>query len=367
MNQSRETSIGQAPPAGQSLSQSLLSVPIFYKVLVANMVIVLVGAIAGTWVTARVVTSPGHSPNPWLILVFVAVGFALSAVVNVIVLRAAFQPIDSLERVADAVRQGDLSARATPNTFGDPQLARLAETFNDTLGRLQQDQEQLRRLAVQVIGAQEDERKRIARELHDDTAQILFAQLLSIAGMKSAPPDAIAAQVDQLEAMTVEAIEAVRRLALELRPPALDDLGLREALEGLTQRYSEQMGTCVEFRTSGLRERLDPAVELVLYRVAQEALTNAAKHARAQHVTVSVDRNDGIVTLGVQDDGIGFSKDLRSVDERRGLGLGLFGMEERVMLVGGTLSISRVGDAGGTKIRATIPLPRDGAQEGTIA
>ena len=359
--------IERASPGGASLSGRLLSVPIFYKVLVANMVIVLVGAVAGTYVTARVVTSPDHSPNPWLILVFVAVGFVLSAVVNVVALRAAFQPIDSLERVAESVRRGDLSARAEPITFGDPQLARLAETFNDTLGRLQQDQEQLRRLAVQVIGAQEDERKRIARELHDDTAQILFAQLLSIAGMKSAPGHAIADQVGQLEQMTVEAIEGVRRLALELRPPALDDLGLREALEGLAQRFSEQMGTPVAFRTNGLRERLDPAVELVLYRVAQEALTNAAKHARAQHVSISVERADDVVTLDVQDDGIGFSKDLSSVDERRGLGLGLFGMEERVMLVGGTLHISRVEDAGGTRIRATIPLDLDAAPKGPTA
>lgn len=360
----RSRTAERAPHQNQSFSRRLLSVPIFYKVLVANMVIVLVGAVAGTYVTARVVTSPDHSPNPWLILVFVAAGFALSAVVNVVVLRAAFEPIDSLERVAEAVHRGDLSARAEPITFGDPQLARLAETFNDTLGRLQQDQEQLRRLAVQVIGAQEDERKRIARELHDDTAQILFAQLLSIAAMKSAPPEAVSRQVDQLEQMTVEAIEGVRRLALELRPPALDDLGLREALEGLTQRFSEQMGIPVEFRTSGLRERLDPAVELVLYRVAQEALTNAAKHARAQVVSVFIERTDDGVTLDVQDDGIGFAKDLSSIDERRGLGLGLFGMEERVMLVGGTLRISRVAEAGGTRIRATIPLDAELAPKG---
>ncbi|MGC4191912.1 MAG: sensor histidine kinase [Thermomicrobiales bacterium] len=356
----------QSTSTQQTLSGRVLSVPIFYKVLVANMGIVLVGAVTGTWVTARMVTSPNHSPNPWLILVFVAAGFVLSAIVNVIVLRAAFQPIDSLERVAEAVRRGDLSARAEPITFGDPQLARLAETFNDTLGRLQQDQEQLRRLAVQVIGAQEDERKRIARELHDDTAQMLFAQLLRIAAMKSAPDGTLGAQVDQLEAMTVEAIEAVRRLALELRPPALDDLGLREALEGLTQRYSEQMGTPVAFRTLGLRERLDPAVELVLYRVAQEALTNAAKHARARHVSVTIERADGTVVLDVLDDGIGFAKDLSSIDERRGLGLGLFGMEERVMLVGGSLGISRIGEDGGTLVRATIPLAPDRLSKGQL-
>ncbi|MGB3329517.1 MAG: HAMP domain-containing sensor histidine kinase [Thermomicrobiales bacterium] len=350
--------------ADDSLSARLLSLPIFYKVLVANMVIVLVGAIAGTYVTARVVTSPDDSPNPWLILVFVAVGFVLSACVNVIVLRAAFQPIDSLERVAEAVRRGDLSARAEPITFGDPQLARLAETFNDTLGRLQQDQDQLRRLAVQVIGAQEDERKRIARELHDDTAQILFAQLLSIAAMKSAPRDTMQDQVDQLEGMTVDAIEAVRRLALELRPPALDDLGLREALEGLTQRFSEQMAIPVAFSMTGVRERLDPSVELVLYRVAQEALTNVAKHARATTASVLVERRDRAVDLIVEDDGVGFSKDLNSVDERRGLGLGLFGMEERVTLVGGTFSISRAAGGTGTRVRAMIPLHATGGPEG---
>lgn len=351
----------------RALSERMLSVPIFYKVLVANMMIVLVGAVAGTYVTARLVTSPHNAPNPWLILAFVAAGFVLSAVVNVVVLRAAFQPLDSLERVAEAVRRGDLSARAEPITFGDPQLARLAETFNDTLGRLERDQEQLRLLTIKVIGAQEDERKRIARELHDDTAQILFAQLLRIAAMKTSGPETTPTQVDQLEEMTVEAIEAVRRLALELRPPALDDLGLREALEGLTQRYSEQMGIPIAFHTAGFRERLDPAVELVLYRVAQEALTNVAKHARARSASVVIDRRNGQVCLTVEDDGIGFDNGMSAGHEHRGLGLGLFGMEERVMLVGGTLRISRVSPGGGTSIRAVIPLDQQRASRGGFA
>lgn len=364
--QSARNPVLHAPPH-QTLSNRLLSIPIFYKVLVANMMIVLVGAVAGTYVTTRLVTGPNHAPNPWLILAFVVAGFVLSAIVNVVVLRAAFRPLDSLERVAEAVRRGDLSARAEPVTFGDPQLARLAETFNDTLSRLEQDQEQLRLLTVQVIGAQEDERKRIARELHDDTAQILFAQLLRIAAVKSSPRDAVEGQIDQLEAMTVEAIEAVRRLALELRPPALDDLGLREALEGLTQRYSEQTGIPIAFRTSGLRERLDPAVELVLYRVAQEALTNVAKHAGARHASVAIERRSGDVTLEVRDDGIGFTSRPSGKDERRGLGLGLFGMEERVMLVGGSLRISGAAEGSGTVIRAVIPLSPQHSRRGGFA
>jgi two-component system sensor histidine kinase UhpB len=349
---------------GHSLSARILSVPIFYKVLVANMVIVLLGAIAGTYLTARVVSGPDEMLDPGLVLLFVVVGFVLSAVVNVVVLRAAFQPLDSLERVSEAVRLGDLSARAEPIRYGDPQLARLAETFNDTLERLQQDQEQLRQLATQVIAAQEDERKRIARELHDDTAQILFAQLLRIAAMKTAARETLPAQVESLEEMTVAAIEAVRRLALELRPPALDDLGLREALEGLAQRFSEQMSIPVHLTTPGLRERLDPSVELVLYRVAQEALTNVAKHAHAHNATVVIARDNAGVHLNIRDDGVGFGKGLERIDERSGLGLGLFGMEERVMLVGGTLRVSRVSDAGGTDVRATIPLARPPVPEG---
>jgi len=333
----------------------ILSVPILYKVLIANATIVLVGAMAGTWVVVSLTRDAQAMSRFSLMIGLGLAGVILSVLANYFVLRAAFQPLDHLEAVTNAVRNGDLSARARNMTFSDPQMARLADTFNLTLDELERDREQLRNLASQVIRAQEDERKRIARELHDDTAQVLFAQLLRVTAMKNSPSEDVRVTAETLENMTVEAIEGVRRLALELRPPALDDLGLREALGDLAQRFSEQLLIPVEFHVTGLRDRLPGEVELVLYRVAQEAMTNVAKHANASHAWISLIRSTTGVTLSIDDDGKGFNIDMPVRGDGKGLGLGLFGMEERVALVGGTLVIRRQ-NPHGVRILASIPL-----------
>lgn len=331
----------------------LLRLPILYKVLIANAAIVVAGAVGGTWTTLRVAEAADVATQTELIFLFATIGVLLSVVVNYLALRAAFQPVISLERVAAAVRAGDWTVRALPTTFSDPQIARLADTFNATLDELAHDREQLRFLSGQVIRAQEDERNRIARELHDDTAQILFAQLLRLTGLKASPHEQVRATAAELEDMTVEAIEGVRRLALELRPPSLDDLGLRAALDGLAQRFGDQLGIPVQFTTHGERGRLPAEVELVLYRVAQEAMTNVAKHARASRASIELSRQGDHATIVVRDDGRGFA--LESQSRSDGWGLGLFGMEERLALVGGSLVIdSRV--PGGTEVRGRVPL-----------
>lgn len=331
------------------------NVPLFYRVLLANVAIVVLGAVAGTYVTATTILDQELPSRFELMLLFGATGAVLSVAVNYVVLRAAFEPLDQLERLSESVRAGDLSARAAPVALSDPQISRLIDTFNATLDELEQNQRRQRELVTEVIDAQEGERKRIARELHDDTAQILFAQLLTITALKSSDSDAVQQAAEHLEPMTVDAIEGVRRLALELRPPALDDLGVREAIADLIQRMGENSGMSIEGHLQFSRERLPPEIELVLYRVTQEALTNVVKHAHATSADVSLSRDDERVTLVVKDDGHGF--DVEAVTERdeRGLGLGLFGMVERAALVGGTLDLfSHPGR--GTEITLVIPI-----------
>ena len=350
----------EAPASDRAgdLQEQLLSLPILYKVLFANALIVLAGAVFGTYTTVRFVHEDVVPTREGLMLLFGGVGVVLSLAVNYWVLRVAFEPLDSLERVASAVRHGDFSARTEPWRFGDPQLSRFADTFNETLDELQRDREQIQSLADQVIQAQEEERRRISRELHDDTAQVLFAQLLRVTALKHSSNQELRATAEALENLTVEAIESVRRLALELRPPALDDLGLRDALADLAQRFEDQLGIPITLEVGGLRGRLAGEVELVLYRVAQEALTNVGKHARATRVNLKLACDDSGVTVTIEDDGRGFDPVLKSVRDGRGIGLGLFGMEERVGLVGGTLSIDKV-DPHGTRIAAHIPLNGD--------
>jgi len=346
------------PSARPKTARRRGGLPILQKVLIANASIVVLGAIAGTWITSETARSTEGRTFMALAFTFVVIGIVLSVVVNYVVLRAAFRPLATLEAAALAVRQGDLSVRAAPSSFTDPQVAHLAETFNATLDELARDREELRSLASQVIRAQEDERRRIARELHDDTAQVLFAQLLRLTTLKASPDKSIQELAATMEQMTVEALEGVRRLALELRPPALDDLGLSAALGELAQRFSEQLKIPVDYQARGLRGRLPSEVELVLYRVAQEALTNVAKHAEARHVWLDVDRTPTDVSISIRDDGKGFDPDNVASSDGRGLGLGIFGMEERVALVGGRFRIwSAPGH--GTEVFAFIPLDAD--------
>lgn len=342
-------------PAATGLVTRINQLPLLIKILIVNALIVVLGAVAGTRMTMILTRSLSESTAVPLILTFAGLGLILSLLLNYLVLRAAFRPLINLERVANSIRQGNLSARAEPATEGDPQLVHLATTFNRTLDQLERDRAELRAVASQVINAQEEERKRIARELHDDTAQILFAQLLRLTALKSSPNEEVRTTAAALEEMTVEALEGVRRLALELRPPALDDLGLHAALDDLAQRFSEQLNIPVELTIRGSRGRLPGAMELVLYRVAQEALTNVAKHAHAKRVTIDLERRPEDVTLTVIDDGIGFDPRDQQSGDGQGLGLGLFGMAERVTLVAGAFSIwSKPGH--GTEIFAYIPL-----------
>lgn len=333
----------------------IYTLPILYKVLIANATIVITGAIVGTIVTWNFSRDPVAITLPSLILGFVVIGFPVSVVVNYVVLRAAFRPVEILQRTATAVRLGDMTARTEPTTFTDPQIRHLSETFNATLDEVARDRREIQSLASQVIHAQEEERKRLARELHDDTAQLLFAQLLTITTVRAAASGSTLRLTEELERMTVQSLESVRRLALELRPPALDDLGLFDALAELCQRFSDQLGIPVRFEHRGSRSRVPKEVELVVYRVAQEALTNIAKHAGASHAWVQFDRTETEMTISIRDDGKGIDPRVPRRPDDQGLGLGLFGMEERVALAGGSFRIWRRGTHG-TEVFALIPL-----------
>jgi two-component system sensor histidine kinase UhpB len=334
--------------------------PIFYRVLFANAAIIALGAIAGTAITTEITRRATDRSLLPLIVLFASIGIGLSLVVNVIVLRAAFRPMNELIRTARALQDGDRDARPVVDPASDPEMAQLAKALNSMLDELAEDRNQLRDLATQVIRAQEDERRRVSRELHDDTAQLLFAQLLQVTALKSSSEPAIQSVAVHLEQSTVGALEGVRRLALELRPPALDDLGLADALTELCQRFEDQNGLTVKLDVRGMRGRLAADAELLLYRIAQEALTNVAKHARASHASVRLERAEADVSLAVKDNGTGFDRRRFTASDGIGLGLGLFGMEERAALLGGRLRIwSEPGN--GTEVFAFIPLPKRAA------
>jgi len=349
-----------APPPSAGLGHALLGLPLFLKVLVANCLVVLIGVGLGTWFTLTFVAAPSGGGLHWgAVAVMLVVGFAGSVLINAVVLTLALQPLHALERTVDRVAAGELSARAQRVLFRDPDVERLGDTLNTMLDVLQEHRTQLQKLSEQVLAAQEDERKRIARELHDETAQALTTLLIRLKILEKARTVAeMRGQLDELRQLTADTLEAVRKLAVELRPATLDDLGLVAALEAYTEGYGTRMPLRVDFSADGFDPadgRLPPQVELVLYRVVQEALTNVAKHAAAEHVHVRLQRRRDEVLASIDDDGGGF--EVEEVMRSRERGLGLFGMQERLALVRGQLIIEST-PGHGTHIAARVPAGR---------
>ncbi len=233
------------------------------------------------------------------------------------------------------------------------------DELDQSLVKARQYQVRLRQMSSHVLTAQEEERTRIARELHDDTAQALTSVLVRLRLLeRSADDKRLRLGLAELRDLTVETLEGVRRLAIDLRPPMLDDLGLEAAIQSHVQDFSARWQINVNFTSSGLG-RLPPNVELVLYRIVQEALSNVAKHASASRVETRLSRKGRTLRLLVEDDGCGF--DVEAAKGSRQSGLGLFGMEERLALIGGTLRVES-SPGKGTRLSAEVPLPRSRRQ-----
>src|SRR5215211_3828309 len=268
-------------------------------------------------------------------------GLAVMLVLDLLLLRRAFAPLGRLTafmRGVDPLRPGERAGLET----SDPEVRELTGAFNDMIERVETER---RDSARRALAAQEDERARIARELHDEVGQALTAVVLQLErAARRSEPD-VREEVEEAREAVRESLEEVREIARRLRPEALDDLGLPSALAALTLDVSRRTGLRVERRiTQGLPE-LSPEEEVVVYRVAQEGLTNVARHAEAEAATVSLDDRDGSVTLEVRDDGKGFAPHTLN-------GTGLRGMRERALLVGAVLAVeSRPGEGTAVTLR----------------
>jgi two-component system, NarL family, sensor histidine kinase UhpB len=318
----------------------------FQKVAVANSAIIAFGALIGPLITLRF---SGQSRLP-LLLILLAVGLIAILVANFLILRLAFRPLRELESTMGAVRP-DAHEPRVHSSYADPDLRRIAAVFNSMLDRLEHE----RHLSAQrVLQAQEGERQRVARELHDQTGQALTHEIISLDLLLERTSDPKARkQLEAVKRTLEETLEEVHRMSQDLRPSVLDDLGLVPALRTLAKQRSAAE---VSVQIDGLRERLPPVIETALYRIAQEALTNANKYARASHVSINVRCIDGHVRLMVTDDGVGFNP--ASIPEREEpgrAGLGIFGMRERASLLRGTLDI-RSAPFKGTAVIAELPV-----------
>jgi two-component system sensor histidine kinase UhpB len=339
------------PSTLRRLTSRLLRFPLPFKILGANGALV-----AGTALLAVLLARIQHDP------VFAAglaagVGLAVCVPINWILVRWALSPLSGLQRTAERVHAGDLEARAPRSLMADPGMRRLIQVFNDMLQRLVLGQRVLRRLSVGVLEAAERERRSLAAELQDDTAQRLAALLLRVELARKAvdlEPSCVegARHLERLRDETAESLELVRRLARRLHPPELGELGLVPALRAHARAVSDQAGLPVEFEVKGPEPELEQEVALAMYRVAEEALVNAVRHADAGRIRLELETGDGSVTLNVVDDGRGFEPELESTNG--GGGLGLLGMRERARSVGGSLAVVS-GPGAGARVIVSVP------------
>lgn len=239
------------------------------------------------------------------------------------------------------------------STFGIVRISRLETRAEEHQRQTEQTEQELRRLSHQLVRAQEDERRSISRELHDEVGQMLTALRMELSNLEQLHAHNGSQFQEHLEAsrrIAVQALNAVRDLAMGLRPSILDDLGLAPALEWQAREFSRRSGVPVAVRIQGNLDHLPDLFGTSVYRIVQEALTNCARHARPSEIEIRLDGSPEALSLTVKDDGIGFEPELVP-----GKGLGLIGIEERVRELGGKLVISSK-PGKGTELQVSIPL-----------
>lgn len=316
----------------------LQAIPLLWRVSLTNALVLVVATLALALAPVTI-----SIPITFAELVELVVGMVAMLVLSVLLVRPAFGP---LHTVAAAMRQWDpLQPGARAPVIGGPDIATLARTFNEMLDRLEAERRESARQALRV---QEGERTRVARELHDEVGQTLTAMMLQIESLAAKIPAQLRDELDELRETTRLGATDVRRIAVRLRPEALEDLGLQSALSALATSFGEHAGIAINRRLQRVAA-LSEEQELVVYRVAQEALTNVARHARASSVELSLNQVDGEVILRVADDGRGLPPGALAS------ATGIRGMRERAMLIGAHLSIGAP-EAGGTELVLRVPL-----------
>lgn len=318
--------------------------PLTYRVAAMNAVLL----VAAVVVTLVVLTPGKFSSFAVDEAVVLAVALALVALVNLMLVRRVVRPLAALTALArrvDLARPGERMPSAEPTS----EAGELALTFNEMLDRLETER---REATGRVLEGQEAERLRIAQELHDQVGQELTAVLLGLARVQSRVEPSLHEDITVVQEGVRSSLEDVRRIALELRPEALDDLGLVSALAVLCERFAQGSGLTVTQTIGEHLPELEPDSELVIYRVAQEALTNVARHSGSQHAHLSLRMQDSGLVMAVSDHGSGLTNDGQA-------GAGIRGMRERAALIGAKLQVGTNADGGCSVV---LTLSADGAR-----
>ena len=329
-----------------------LRAPLPLKIVVANSVLAVAAAGWGALV-APTLSDPQ-------ILAWGSVGLLALVALNWLLVHLALRPLRDVELAARRVEEGDLDTTIALSPLADRSLQRLTGGLNSMLAALAASRVRQRELSARLLDAEELERKRISHELLDETAQLLSSILLQLKLVaRCLPAEAAGSETSgsrcqiALEGARREALSAlagIQRIARGLRPPELDELGVRKAIEAHLRQRFEGTGVTVRVEGGDPDSLLAPDQSLVLYRVVQEAAANALGHAHASTLVVRIGRGPDALEVEVEDDGVGFDP-----GRVAGNGVGLLRMHERARFVGGTLEVDSRRE-GGTRLRLELPL-----------
>ena len=318
---------------------------LLWRVFLANVAVLLVALALLTFSPIEV-----SYPIKFGQFLLLFAGFVALVTMNLVLMRRVLAPLVHLTEVMTTIDPDTPGTRLTPEDPRSAEGKALAHAFNDMLDRLESARREAARTA---LAAQEAERLRVAQELHDEIGQTLTAVTIRAERAADGDPRDAPAALRGVAHSVRDSLDEVRRIARELRPEALDDLGLVNALIALCNRMDAQDGPSIERDLQGTLPPLPDEVELVIYRIAQESLTNALRHANARSITLWLHADDHSIALRVRDDGDGMPR--RLPDNTSGIA----GMRERSMLVDGRFSIESV-PRHGTEVRLRIPLEENG-------
>lgn len=334
--------------------QFLLQTSIFNRVLIGNSVIIIFGAVAGTIIT-RQMTLFG---NIWLILLFSSAGILITLLVNRMIIHTALLPLHELGDAIEHVHSGQINIPESLKNYKDPDIRRLVVAIDAMLNRMANYTSQLQAISERAINAQEEERVRIARSLHDDTAQsisMLIIHLERLGGLVPGDRPEIVRYISDAQNVATRLLENLRKIIWDLRPSILDDLGLHSAIRWYARSNLEKAGIKVDFSAASEAMRLPPYLETMLFRIAQEAISNILHHANASKVSIRLWTTGEHVWLEIKDDGCGFDLEKTAegaVDRKQ---LGLLGIQERASLAHGEVRIESSKETG-TCMQVHVPL-----------
>ncbi len=349
----------------QRIQTRLKRTPIFYRIAIGNALIIILGAVIGTILT-RYLTN--ITSTLWHFVLFASVGILISLALNIYILQVALQPLRDLRQTVNRIQADRAAIDQLLINDTDPDIYQLTRALNSLITQLDTSNQQLRLLSERAINAQEEERKRIARSLHDDTGQSLSSMIINLERMENHLPvdkSEMIVQLGTLRKMAAESLDSLRSIIYDLRPAILDDLGLLSAIRWFARTNLEGAGIQVDLDfPEELPFSLPPTLTTTLFRITQEGVNNIIRHSQAKKVSIKVSLTEKEVYLKISDDGHGFDPTQINTEAIHMQRWGLIGIQERIELVRGRMSIQSDPQHGTTLIINLPVQSSSGLQDG---